>query len=419
MEASTSIHRPNYDFWIFLVGQTISNLGTSFTTVALPLLIFKLTESPIHLSIATSANFLPYLLFGLIMGAWVDRSNRKRLMIILDILRAIIIVSIPILVYFNLLSIWYIYVVIFLTSALSIGFNSAQFASIPELVDHKDLVSANSKFQAGFSIASAAGPVLAGIMITLIPVYDLFLLDALTFVISSLSLLIIRRDLSARRERASTTIRRDIAEGVRFVIDNMVLRYLSLMIMITVLVSSTANAQIIFFAKEHLKVADSQASLFYAASSIGWLVFSLIASRIRKLVSFSAAIIGFTILRGITLIFLGMDQSYIGALILWGLGEGLTMISNIYTLSFRQTITPNHLIGRILSTGQVTAWSMIPLGTLIGGSVIQWTGSVGFVYAVIGLLLCLNGIIFIFTPVGRAERYLHKEEPQQTEQIGV
>src|SRR5438093_322398 len=83
------------DFWKFWAGQTISNLGSSITLFALPLLVFKLTASALDLAIASATSFLPYLLLGLIIGAWVDRLNRKRLMIVVDIARTLAIASIP------------------------------------------------------------------------------------------------------------------------------------------------------------------------------------------------------------------------------------------------------------------------------------------------------------------------------------
>src|SRR6478672_11580671 len=89
--------RPSTDFWKFWAGQTISNLGSSFTNFALPLLIFRLTGSALNLAIASASTFLPYLLFGLPIGAWVDRVDRKRLMIVTDLLRALLLASIPLL----------------------------------------------------------------------------------------------------------------------------------------------------------------------------------------------------------------------------------------------------------------------------------------------------------------------------------
>ena len=105
---------------------------------ALPLLIFKLTGSALNLAIASATTFLPYLLFGLLIGAWVDRVDRKRLMIVTDLLRALVLASIPLLAALDMLSVWWIYTAGFLTSTLTIGFNSAEFAAIPSLVAHDD-----------------------------------------------------------------------------------------------------------------------------------------------------------------------------------------------------------------------------------------------------------------------------------------
>src|SRR6476661_8779060 len=160
--ASPATQRPSVDFWKFWAGQTISNLGSSFTDFALPLLIFKLTGSALNLAIASATTFLPYLLFGLPIGAWVDRVDRKRLMILTDLLRALLLASIPLLAALNQLPLWWIYTAGFLISTLSIGFDAAEFAAIPSLVAQGDttagqaLVVANGRIQASYSAATVA-----------------------------------------------------------------------------------------------------------------------------------------------------------------------------------------------------------------------------------------------------------------------
>src|SRR5215216_1935531 len=100
---ATAVQRPSADFWKFWAGQTISNLGSSFTAFALPLLIYKLTGSALNLAFSMAASMLPYLLFGLVIGAWVDRVQRKRLMIIVDITIALVLASIPLVASLDLL----------------------------------------------------------------------------------------------------------------------------------------------------------------------------------------------------------------------------------------------------------------------------------------------------------------------------
>ncbi|GHO64661.1 hypothetical protein KSC_035530 [Ktedonobacter sp. SOSP1-52] len=148
----------NGDFGKFWTGQTISTLGSSFTSSALPLLIFKLTGSSLFLALTLTATTLPYLLFGLIIGAWADRIDRKRLMVVTDIIRALVVASLPFGALLGFLSVWWIYVVAFLQSTMSICFDAANFAAIPSLVSQEDLVTANGRIQAGYSTAKVIGP---------------------------------------------------------------------------------------------------------------------------------------------------------------------------------------------------------------------------------------------------------------------
>jgi MFS family permease len=130
---------------MFLLGQTVSNVGSSFTIFVLPLLVFKLTGSAFNLALVASAEYIPYLLFGLIIGAWVDRVDRRRLMILTDIAQALVISSIPLLGALGLLSVWWIYAVGFVSSTLWIFFNTAEFAAVPSLVPEEDLPAADRR----------------------------------------------------------------------------------------------------------------------------------------------------------------------------------------------------------------------------------------------------------------------------------
>src|SRR5262245_9139183 len=126
--STASKHRLTLDFWKFWAGQTISNLGSSITLFALPLLVFKLTGSALDLGISTATSFLPYLLFGLIIGAWVDRVDRKRLMIATDVARALVIASIPLADMLGVLSVLWIYIARVRNATLTIGLHASHCA---------------------------------------------------------------------------------------------------------------------------------------------------------------------------------------------------------------------------------------------------------------------------------------------------
>jgi hypothetical protein len=122
---------------------------------------------------------------------------------------------------------------------------------------------------------------------------------------------------------------------------------------------------------------------------------------------FGPAALGSLFIIGLLTVAFAWNRMYWLALILWGLGQGLGIFFNINTGSLRQAIVPNHLLGRVISIAGVLAWSAIPLGSLLGGFAVKWTGNVALVYAVIGIISSAIAVwFFFFSPLGHAERYL-------------
>jgi MFS family permease len=396
------------DFGRFWLGQTISNLGSSFTMFALPLLVFNLTGSPINLGITAAAEFVPYLLFGLVIGAWVDRVDRRRLMIATDLARAAVIATIPLLDAFDALSVGWIYAVAFASATLTIAFDAAEFAAIPSLVPSgDDLVTANGRVQASYSTAQIAGPLLAGLLVAVAPVQQVLLVDAASFLVSAAALAMIGRAFNAPREEGPRrAIRKDIADGLRYVLGHPVLRNISAMMALINLVGATVYAQLVVFGKRQLDASDSQVALLYAAGSAGVVLLSLAAGPLRRRLSFSVAALGALALDGLLTVVLAATRWYWAALVLWAAISGLGIFFNINTGSLRQQIVPNHLLGRVISIAGVLAWSAIPVGALAGGWAVERSGSVALVYGVIGALVALLAIAFSFGPLGHADRYL-------------
>jgi MFS family permease len=403
------------DFGLFWLGQTISNLGSSFTLFALPLLVFKLTGSPLNLGVATAAEFVPYLLFGLVIGAWVDRVDRKRLMIATDLGRAAVIAVIPLLAATGQLSVWWVYAVAFCHATLQIAFDAGQFAAIPSLVPGDDLVTANGRVQASYSAAQVAGPLLAGLLISVMPVQDVLLVDAGSFLVSAATLLLIGTSFNAPRPDGEQrrAIRHEVVEGLRYVLGHPVLRNISAMMALVNLVSATIYAQLVLFAKRQLEASDAQVAVLYAAGSAGIVLLSLLAGPLRRRLSFSRATLGALVADGLLTLALAGVHRYWLAVPLWAAISGLGLFFNINTISLRQQIVPNHLLGRIISIAGVLAWSAIPLGALLGGWAIDRTGSVALVYGVIGVSVAVIAASFAFGPLGHAERYLPAGEAAQ------
>lgn len=395
------------DFWRFWTGQVISVFGTSFTQFAVPLLIYKLTHSSINLALTIAFDMLPYLLFGLIIGAWVDRLDRKRLMIVVDLLSALVIGSIPLIDSLHHLSVWWIYGVGFVAATLFIFFSSGEFAAIPSLVGQDDLVTANGRIQASYFAAMVAGPLVAGALVAFIPIPSLLVFDAASYLASAVALYLVRGSFNVETgERKPSNIREDVVEGLRYVLGHPVLRSISAMMALVNFVGTTTGAQLVLFARERLHATNSEIGILFSAGGLGAVVFSMAAGRLRKHWSFSQVALGALIVSGAFLVAFALTPWFWLAVVFLAIGEGAGSLFNINTGSLRQAIVPNHLLARVMSIASVLAWSAIPLGALLGGLLIRWTNNVVLIYAGIGVLTVLIPVAFSFTPLGHAERYI-------------
>ena len=404
------------DFVKFWAGQTISNLGSSFTQWAVPLLVFQLTHSAVNLGIATAATFLPYLLFGLLIGAWMDRVDRKRAMIALDALNALVILSIPLVAQFGHLTVWWIYAVTFIQSTVFIAFSSGEFAAIPSLVGKEDLVTANGRIQATFSAAQVAGPLLAGLLLSLMPLAWVMSVDAASFAISALTLSLIRGSFNTASDepKEATTILHDVREGLRYVLSHPVLRNISLMMALINFVGASTFAQLVLFASERLDASERQIGVLFAAGSAGIVVTGLLAGRLNKRFGFTTLAMTSLMVMGAFTIAFSVTTSFLLALPFWAAASGLGILFNINTGSLRQAIVPNNLLSRVLSIAGVLAWSAIPAGALLGGWIVSLTDDVAALYTGIGILTILIAMFFrYFTALGDAQRYVDERKAQE------
>jgi MFS family permease len=334
-------------------------------------------------------------------------------MVLTDIGRAVVIATIPVAGLMGVLSIWWIYVVMFLNSTLGIAFEAAAFAAIPSLVEQDDLVSANGRIQAGYNAATIGGPLLAGMAIAFFPVEDVLFVDAASFVVSALSLTMIARSFNdIKKDRSTTSIREDIVEGLRYVIRHPVLRNISLMMSMMNFIFVTVWAQRVLFAKEQLGASDEMLGIMWSAGTVGVIFFSLFAGQFRKRWSFGKVALGSLMAQGALVVALAFTTNFWVAVPLFAVMSGVGSMFNINTGSLRQAIVPRHMLGRILTIAGVLAWSANPLGALLGGYLIESTGQVALIYAIIGVLSIIIPAIFYFSPLGHAEDYIPKKEEE-------
>jgi len=239
------------------------------------------------------------------------------------------------------------------------------------------------------------------------PIYDLLLIDAATFLLSALTLSLIGISFNAvEEEKKSTNIYADVREGLTYVLGHPVLRNISIMIALVNFFGTTFGNQLVLFANDQLHASDSQIGYLFSAGSLGVVVMGLLAGWFRKRWPFSTVALGALTASALAQIVFALNQNFWVALPLWAISSGLSILFNINTGSLRQAIVPNHMLGRVISIAGVLAWSAIPLGSYLGALAIEQTGDVGLIYLVTGVIILIIPNIFRFTALGHAEKYI-------------
>lgn len=411
-EAASARKEPlGSDFWVFYAGRVATMLGSSFTRFAIPLLVLDLTGSATALGVSLAVSVLPYLLFGLTIGALVDSMDRKRLLVAANLAYAAVLLVIPALAAAGLLSVPAIYAVLFVTSSLGVVLQTGEFAGVAQLVPPKSLARANASIQAASAVTGIVGPILAGLGAALVSLPGLLVVDAATFLLAVLSLLRVRRPLNELRsgdeddrQHVLGTLRRNIAEGVRFVLDRRLLRAISVMMALVNLVGAMTVAQLPLLATAQLDAGPASLSWLYAAGGVGVALTALAAARLRALLRLEWLLLGTLALDGVATVVLGLARSLPVALIACALSSGLSVLFNIYTTSLRQTIVPERLLGRVMTVASVVAWSAVPVGAVLGGIAATSLGAVGPVFMATGVATTVIAVVFFLcTSVGSAE----------------
>src|SRR5215208_6214447 len=201
---TTSLWR-HADFMKLWAGQTVSELGSVVTRTAVPLVaLLVLGAGPLEMALLVVSASLAVLLFGLVAGAWVDRLRRRPVLVLADAVRAVLLFSIPAAYLADVLRIELLYVVVFVEGCLRAFFNAAYPAYVPSLIGVGHVVEANSKLATSSSLAEIGGPGIGGGLVQLMGAPFAILVDAISFGVSAISLMLIRSVEPARPTRTSS-----------------------------------------------------------------------------------------------------------------------------------------------------------------------------------------------------------------------
>ncbi|HEU4503545.1 MAG TPA: MFS transporter [Nitrospira sp.] len=393
------------DFGLLWWGQVTSQIGEGLNKVALLWFVYELTGSAMMIATVGLIQTVPPLLFGPLIGVYLDRLRKKPVMIWVDLIRTGLTFLIPALYGLGHLSIEGLFVLIFLQSMVSTVFGPALVSAVPLLVRRGELVSANALIQGTNNIGSLLGPAVSGVLIALIGAQHVLYVNAATFFISALCLMPIRSNEAiaegAHVSAQPGSLLSDLSVGFRFVFGSRSTVFL--LVVITALFNLGASAFVFVlpvYAKELLQVGPVQLGWLWSALGLGmlaassWLAFRQkndVRSRMQILVS------GTTVggLATCTLAVLESPLLAAGFVILVGAGAA---VLNPVVWALLQEVTPSHLMGRVLttfSTGSMAA-------AMVGMSGFGWIAdAIGPAQSLVGLGLVLLLTAFVATQISR------------------
>jgi len=396
------------DFLKLWTGQTVSQLGSVVTRTALPLVaLLVLGAGPLELAILVISGSLAVLLVGLVAGAWVDRLRRRPILIWTDVVRAALLFWIPIAYAIGALRIEQLYAVAFIEAGLGSLFDAAYPAYVPSLVGTDRVVEANSKLATSSSIGEIGGPGFAGALVQIAGAPFAMLVDAFSFVVSAVSLAVIRHPEPPRPARTvETAIGHEIAEGLRLVRRHSILVPLAARSIVAHVAGAFYGVLYSIYLLETLHLDPLLLGIVISAGGVGSLVASLFASRVVRALGIGPAIIWMASGASLLGVLTPLAQGPVAVATLMVflpqlIGDGLQTIEGVGELSLIQGLIPDAVLGRVNATLEVISHGIAyPIGALLAAAVADQVGLRGGI--ALGWAGMAASILFlVFSPLPR------------------
>ena len=400
-------------FLLLWTGQTVSTVGSAVSDLAIPTAaIFVFHAGPLQVSILGALETLPFIGVGLLLGPIADRVRRRPILIACDLGRFLVLGSIPLAAIAGVLTLYQLYAAALLTGIFNVFFQVAYQAYLPALVTRRLIMGANSRLYVTETVAGTAGPALGGFLIQIIGAARTVAVDSVSYLVSALALLLIRKAEAKPAGGASASFRAELGEGLRFVFGNRILRRLAAGNATFTVGWRMIEGLLLLFCYRRLHMTPAQVGILFAVLSICLVISALARERVTRIVGFGRLL--FLSQLFVALPAFGIAAAGLGggvpllfaSIIVQGLASG---IFDVAQLTLRQLITPDRLQARMNATMRTLFWGPRPLGFLLGGALGSWIGLVPTM--LIGAVICTASTAFFFGapffPMVRAPEPVH------------
>jgi predicted MFS family arabinose efflux permease len=384
--ASLWRHRDFRHLW---AAETVSQLGTQITLLALPVLAVTLLHAtPLEMGVLAALETAAFLLIGLPAGAWVDRWRRKRVLVVNDLVRMVALASLPIAWALDVLSLWQLFLVAAITGTATVFFDIAYQSYLPTLVAADQIVDGNGKLESSRAVAQVAGPGITGILLRVLGAPLLIAFDAVSFLVSALFIGRIRHVDTVPDRANRRPLRTEMAEGLGFVVRHPLLRRIVACTGTANFGSAMSGALLVIYSLRVLGLSETTLGIVFAAGSVGGLVGAVTGARFARWVGEGRAIplSSLVIMPFTALIPLAVVGAPALLLVIGWFGFSWAVVAyNITQVSFRQRLCPPHLLGRMNASVRFIVFGTQPLGALLGGALGGWIGIVPTLWVSVGI----------------------------------
>jgi predicted MFS family arabinose efflux permease len=394
------------EFLKLWAAQSISQLGDQVTLLALPLVaVLTLDASAAQMGFLVAAELLPHLFFSLLAGVWIERSQRRRhLMIVADVSRAALLASVPIAYAFDVLSFPQLYAVAFAVGTFAVMFDVSWSTLFVAVVPRRDVVDANSKMSLSRAVSFVTGPSIGGFLVQLLTAPVTLLVDAVSYLGSAVFLTRIRTE-EPPVERDGTGVLSSLRDGFAFVLKDELIRPELLCVATINLFNFVFHAIFVLYATRELGVEPGLLGLILGAGAVGGIIGALVATRVERLIGIGPAFTLGAVLFPLPLVLVPLASgSELRIALMLGAAEFFcsvgVMILDVNAVSITFLRTPDRIRARTSGTFRFVNYGIRPIGALLGGALGTAIGLQTTLW--IGVLGALAGVIFlVFSPIPR------------------
>ncbi|MGW6929020.1 MFS transporter [Lentzea sp. NPDC054927] len=414
----------SHSFRLLWAGETASQFAFTASQTTVPLLaVTLLAATPFQMGLLTAAGSAAFLLIGLPAGAWLDRMNVLRAVVVANVCRAVLLASVPLALVFDVLSLAHLVIVALLAGAASVFFDLGYQSAVPLLLGREALVDGNGKLEASRATAQATGPALGGALVQVAGGVGAVGASALAYLVSTVALRRIGRgsggrrvagaaerqagggraeqpfdERSAERQAGEVSLRAQIAEGMRFVLRHPALRAVTFCSATLILSSSLAGAVVLLFLTRELHLSPAGAGAVLAVGGVAGVLGALTSGRVGRVVGTARLTWVVAVVTWPFGFLLPLADGPVLFAVGWALLGYGGVVYNVGQVSLRQSLCPKALLSRMNASVRFLTWGAMPAGGVLGGVLGQWLGlTAALAVAAAGMVLA--PLWLIFSPV--------------------